>query len=54
MFTALARDGKTVIVVTHDLDVARWMGRVITLADGALQSDRGVAFKGAGQQVAHV
>jgi lipoprotein-releasing system ATP-binding protein len=33
------RDGKTVIAVTHDLDLARRMDRRIVLEDGAIVSD---------------
>ncbi len=35
------RDGKTVIAVTHDLDLARRMDRRIVLEDGAVVSDVG-------------
>jgi lipoprotein-releasing system ATP-binding protein len=33
------RDGKTVVAVTHDLDIARRMHRRIALEDGAIVSD---------------
>jgi lipoprotein-releasing system ATP-binding protein len=33
------RDGKTVVAVTHDLDLARRMHRRIVLEDGAILSD---------------
>jgi lipoprotein-releasing system ATP-binding protein len=33
------KDGKTVIAVTHDLDLARRMDRRIVLEDGAIVSD---------------
>ena len=36
------RDGKTVIAVTHDLDLARRMDRRIVLEDGAIVSDDGL------------
>ena len=35
----LNRRGKTVILVTHETDIARYANRVITLRDGKLQSD---------------
>lgn len=39
LFSRLASRGKTVIVVTHDPDVARQFGRTLQLADGAVVSD---------------
>lgn len=39
LFSALAAGGKTVVVVTHDPEVARWTQRIIRLADGALLAD---------------
>jgi putative ABC transport system ATP-binding protein len=36
VFAGLAAQGKTVILVTHDKDIARHAGRVITLADGEI------------------
>jgi putative ABC transport system ATP-binding protein len=39
LFTSLAREGKTVVMVTHDRDVTRWVNRTITLADGCIVSD---------------
>jgi lipoprotein-releasing system ATP-binding protein len=41
------RDGKTVVAVTHDLDLARRMDRRIVLEDGAIVSDRGEGRPGA-------
>ena len=35
--------GITVIVVTHDLDVAAWAGRVVTFKDGLIIDDRASA-----------
>lgn len=34
LFTALAEAGKTVVMVTHERDVATWVTRTITLVDG--------------------
>ena len=31
--------GRALVVVTHDSDVARWCGRIITLADGVVVAD---------------
>jgi putative ABC transport system ATP-binding protein len=38
-FTDLSRDGKTIILVTHDRDIARRAERIITLQDGRIVSD---------------
>jgi putative ABC transport system ATP-binding protein len=37
LFAGLARAGTTVIMVTHERDVSRYVGRQIRLVDGALQ-----------------
>src|SRR5262249_29713892 len=36
LFTGLAADGKTVLMVTHERDVSRYADRVVTLVDGAI------------------
>ncbi|MEO8673488.1 MAG: ABC transporter ATP-binding protein [Tahibacter sp.] len=36
---SLARDGKTVLTVTHERDLSRFFTRVVTLKDGSLASD---------------
>ena len=36
----LHQEGKTIITVTHDADVARRAGRIIRFKDGAILSDR--------------
>jgi len=43
LFGQLADEGKTVVVVTHDREVARFAKRIIGLADGLIVSDDGVA-----------
>jgi putative ABC transport system ATP-binding protein len=40
LFTALVGRGKTVVVVTHDEDLARRTNRLIRLADGRVAEDR--------------
>jgi macrolide transport system ATP-binding/permease protein len=40
ILTELRRDGKTVIIVTHDMDVARRANRIIELRDGLVVSDQ--------------
>lgn len=41
----LNREGKTVIIVTHDMNVARRAGRIIEIADGVIVADRKNADK---------
>jgi putative ABC transport system ATP-binding protein len=36
LFAELVRQGRTILLVTHDRDVARRGSRIITLADGAI------------------
>ena len=40
LFQQLGRSGITVVLVTHEPDVATYAGRVVVLKDGRLQSDR--------------
>jgi putative ABC transport system ATP-binding protein len=40
LFAELHRDGLSLIVVTHDPNVARQAGRIITLSDGQIIADR--------------
>ena len=39
MFQSLAEAGKTVVMVTHERDVSRWVSRTVTLADGQIVAD---------------
>ena len=48
LFAQLADAGKTVIVVTHDSSASTRFERVITLRDGAVESDRHAALRDAG------
>lgn len=40
VFAELHREGQTVIMVTHEPDIAEHAERVITLRDGKVESDR--------------
>jgi putative ABC transport system ATP-binding protein len=40
LFEELVGEGKTVIVVTHDLDIARRAARIIRLRDGRVEEDQ--------------
>jgi putative ABC transport system ATP-binding protein len=48
LLAVLAREGKTVVLVTHERELGRIADRVITLADGRLIDDARQA-----RQVAH-
>jgi len=39
LFQLLNRDGRTIVVVTHDRDVGRHAGRILSLRDGRLVAD---------------
>jgi putative ABC transport system ATP-binding protein len=39
LFQALNQAGRTIVLVTHDPQVARYAGRIVTLHDGRLISD---------------
>jgi putative ABC transport system ATP-binding protein len=57
LFSDLAASGKTVVMVTHERDVSKWVSRTVTLADGqivrnALTSDRATVNET--MEVAHV
>ena len=40
LFKQLVRDGKTIVMVTHDNDLAQQASRTITIVDGRIESDR--------------
>jgi putative ABC transport system ATP-binding protein len=42
IFRKLNEDGKTVIIVTHELDIARYARRILRFRDGLLESDEPV------------
>ncbi len=39
LLQSVAGTGRSLVVVTHDPEVARWCGRVVTLADGRIVAD---------------
>jgi putative ABC transport system ATP-binding protein len=39
LFSELAEGGTTVVVVTHERDVARFVDRTVTLVDGHIETD---------------
>jgi len=43
VFQHLNRDGMTIVLVTHEVDVARYAGRLIELSDGMVRRDQPVA-----------
>ena len=42
IFRKLNEDGKTIIIVTHELDIARYARRILRFRDGLLESDEPV------------
>ena len=42
LFSQLSKNGKTIIVVTHDQKLAKRMRRVIEISDGKIKFDRAV------------
>ena len=40
LFIQLNKEGKTIIVVTHDLDIARHAGKVLKMKDGKLDNEK--------------
>lgn len=44
LFADLVREGKTILLVTHDKDVARRGSRIITLADGAIVDSEAIVL----------
>jgi putative ABC transport system ATP-binding protein len=42
IFTRINRDGRTIVLITHNPELARMAGRVITLSDGEIISDERV------------
>jgi putative ABC transport system ATP-binding protein len=40
LLTELNRAGKTIIMVTHENDIAAWARRVVRMRDGHVESDQ--------------
>jgi len=40
IFTRLHRDGHTIVMITHEPDIAAFSSRIITIRDGKIESDR--------------
>jgi putative ABC transport system ATP-binding protein len=51
LLAALAREGKTVIVVTHERELGRLFTRTVLLRDGRVSADTGARHAGAPMQV---
>jgi len=48
LFTDLWKQGRTVVVITHDMSLARRAGRMVEVRDGRILSDRSTASASAG------
>lgn len=46
LFDELVKQGKTILMVTHDSDIAQRVGRVITVADGEIVNEEGCTISG--------
>ena len=53
LLVALARRGKTVLMVTHERDVSRLADRVVTLVDGRVADNRSTSHSRVMQEVRH-
>lgn len=38
-FDNLIKEGKTIVLITHDLEVAQHAGRIVSIRDGQIASD---------------
>jgi putative ABC transport system ATP-binding protein len=43
IFQALNDEGRTVVLITHDSEIAQFAQRVVAFRDGRIVSDQGVA-----------
>ena len=42
LFRQMVSEGKTIVMVTHDTDLAKQGTRMITIADGEIESDAAI------------
>ncbi|TVQ70044.1 MAG: ABC transporter ATP-binding protein [Balneolaceae bacterium] len=53
LFQQLNRDGLTIVMVTHEPDIARFARRVIVMRDGLIRSDRNIPPRDAADALAN-
>ena len=53
LFQQLNRDGLTILMVTHEPEIARFAGRVIVMRDGLIRSDRKIPTRDAKEALAN-
>jgi len=53
LFQQLNRDGLTIVMVTHEPDIARFARRVIVMRDGLIRSDRNIPQRDAADALAN-
>ena len=44
-FDNLIKEGKTIVLITHDSEVANHAGRIISILDGQIASDTNVNYE---------
>ena len=44
-FDNLIKEGKTIVLITHDSEVAKHAGRIISILDGQIASDTNVNYE---------
>lgn len=53
LFQKLNREGLSIIMVTHEPDIARFARRIVVLRDGLIQSDKQVRPRDASEELTH-
>lgn len=51
LFQELNRNGLTILMVTHEPEIARFTGRIVTLRDGLIRSDKTIEPRSAKQAI---